>query len=90
MMNFDWIGATGIAVISSYVTLAIVAETQPIIDEDGYEDYTIPGYLLLAGAFVIKWSVKTTLRLIGYNKKREIVRPSVEDDEESSEYELVV
>lgn len=96
MTDFDWISATGVAMASGYLTLFFVAETQPEINEYGEEEYSIPGYLFLAGAFVIKWSVKTAARIIGYciigNKGSVIAQ--IEEEEESSsfigEHELVI
>lgn len=99
MMDFDWITAGAVICFSSYATMLIVAETQPEINEYGEEEYTIPGYLLLAGAFVIKWTIKTAAKIIGYYRngnKGSVIVQSVEGEEEietsssTNEYELVI
>ena len=98
-MSINLIGIGCVATVSSYLTLAMVAETEPTVNEYGEEEYSIKGYLLLAGAFVIKWGIKKVMQIIGYERvsnEDDVIYP-VEGEawiEESSgllnEYELVV
>ena len=91
-MAFDLVSAGCVAVVSGYLTLLLVSESEPQINEDGEEEYTLGGYLLLCTANGIK-------RLLGHKKvnrdyENVIVfesRPRFEDvEDEDDENELVV
>ena len=51
------------AIASGAVTIALVAETEPFINEEGEEEYTLSGYLLLAATYPIKWVIRKTIKL---------------------------
>lgn len=51
-------------IAGGYVTLAMLAETEPFINEEGEEEYTLSGYLLLSAAYIIKWPFEKIAQLI--------------------------
>ena len=98
MTEIDIINGTGIAIVSSYLTVAIVSETTPKINKYGEEEYSLAGYILLASATLIKLPIKLFLEI--NEKVEEDVREmkSVEDvpevtksvSEKANDHELIV
>lgn len=86
-------GFVDFTMVSSYLMMAVITETQPIINEDGEEECSVPAYILLAGAFVIKWAVKKVIKIIEYRKERNIVRNNgnvITFNPTENEFELAV
>ncbi len=74
------------------VTISIVADTRPYVNEYGEEDYTLSGYLLLSAAHLIKWPFKKLFELVRPQQTYEEPRKDVEIEivETDSEYELII
>ena len=95
-MSWTMVSVACGALASSAVTLAIMAETEPFINEEGEEEYTLSGYLLLTTAYIIKWPFKKLFELISGNKTvrskqyEEIEEVEVEMVETDNEFELIV
>ena len=88
MTDFDLIGAAGVAVISSYLTLYVTDEVKPKINEDGEYKYSLPGYLVMVGATLIKWSIRKIMGLFGVKEAEYGI--SVEDQEVEFETESLI
>ena len=91
MADFDFIGAAGVAVISSYLTLYVTDEVKPKINEDGEYEYSLPGYLVMVGATLIKWSIRRIVGLFGIDEDTQLYVEDTEitfkDDESGGVYE---
>ena len=100
-MAFDLVSAGCVAAVSGYITLYLVSDSEPFINEDGEEEYTLSSYVKLGGAYVMKCALKKALGLIGYRPETKAVRnydnvimfnpnPVTEENETEDEHELVV
>ena len=89
-MELDFISVAGIGFISSLVTLALVAETEPQIDDDGEEYYTTKGYIILTISYVIRSGFNLIKRLI-VKEEEEIVEEVKEIEAPTRNgYELII
>ena len=89
-MELDFISVAGIGFISSLATLALVAETEPQIDEEsGEEYYSTKGYIILAISYVIRGGFDLIRSLIV--KEEEVVEEVKEIEAPTRNgYELVI
>lgn len=89
-MSWDSVSTACVVTASCYVTLAIVAETEPYINEEGEEEYTLSGYLLLTGAYMMKWPFKKLFEWIRPQKKRVTHEMKAEKAATDNENELII
>ncbi|WP_274307024.1 hypothetical protein [Solibacillus daqui] len=54
MTDFDLISVVGLGLISGYLTVYVVDEVTPKLNDDGELENTLPGDLLMMGVYVIK------------------------------------
>ena len=90
-MELDFISVTGIGFISSLATLALVAETEPQIDEEsGEEYYTTKGYIILTISYIVRSGFNLIKRLIV--KEEEVIVEEVKEIETPvrNGYELII
>ena len=86
------LGVIGVAFLSSWVTLALVTETEPIINEEGEEEYSTKGLIVLGGLYAIRWSFETIKKLFNGRKPEKVViqEPAKEEEHHNSKHELVI
>ena len=91
-------------IAGGYVTLAMLAETEPYINDDGEEEYTLSGYLLLSASYIIKWPFEKIAQLIKERRETVVELPdnkihdwvhepqvdTIEIVKSENEYEIVV
>jgi len=90
-MELDFISVTGIGFISSLATLALVAETEPQVDEEsGEEYYTTKGYIILTISYIVRSGFNLIKRLIV--KEEEVIVEEVKEIETPvrNGYELII
>lgn len=90
MSDVDIITIGGVAFLSSYLTLAVVGISEPTTNKYGEEEYTIPGYCLMAAATLIKWSIRITLVLFGGGKAEIVEKVAEQPPESTNEFQLHV
>ena len=86
------LGVLGVAFLSSWVTLALVAETEPQTDEEsGEEYYSTKGYIILSIAYVVRSGIDLIKRLIVKEEKEVVIEevPVIEPPTRNG-YELVI
>ena len=91
-MALDFISVAGIAFISSLGTLALVAETEPQVDEEtGEEYYTTKGYIILTIDYLVRSGINLIRSLIIKEKEEIVVEevPVIEPPTRNG-YELVI
>ena len=91
-MELDFISVTGIGFISSLATLALVAETEPQIDEEsGEEYYTTKGYIILTISYIVRSGFNLIKRLI-VKEEEEVIVEGVKEIEMPvrNGYELII
>ena len=62
-MEISMLTMGGIVMASGYIVITL---TTPHINEQGEEEYSLPGRILLAGADAIKWVYDKMVGWIGY------------------------
>ena len=101
-MSWALTGVACIAITSSYLTVYLLSDSEPYINEDGEEEYSLSSYVKYGVAYVIKCTVKKVLESIGFQPEMNYVRkndnvihfnpqprPRFEDDDDNDN-ELVV
>ena len=90
-MEITMLTMGGVVVSSGYVAILL---TTPYVNEEGEEEYSLPGTVLLAGASAIKWVYNKITGWIDYLIGGRSHEEIVDDDDgflrADTEYEIVV
>lgn len=78
------------AFVGSWITLAAVAETTPIVNDEGQEEYSVKGYMILASYAAVRWCYEKVLGLFGYEFENVSHDETETTDDDSNEYELII